>query len=77
MKPRMHAKISVALVWLGAILSLMLGDMGRWALWLGLAISIVGLIYRMVMVRCPICGKSVDGFQTLPSRCPNCGEALD
>ena len=77
MRPKMQANIAVALVWLGAIISLFGNTIGRWCLWTGLAVCIAGLIYRTVMVRCPLCGKSIDGFQSLPTHCPHCGETLD
>jgi hypothetical protein len=77
MKPRIHANIAVGLIWLGGIVSLMGNSVDRRLLWAGLAVCIAGIAYRMIMVRCPFCGRTIDGFQSLPKNCPHCGETLD
>ena len=73
---RLKLKISVAFVWIGAVVALLSKVFGGWCLLAGLAIAAAAATYRYTMIRCPRCGhKLIDG-KTVPALCPKCGEEL-
>ena len=73
---RIKVKISVAFVWIGALVALLSKMFGPWCLLAGLGIATVAAVYRYTMIRCPRCGhKLIDG-KTIPALCPKCGEEL-
>lgn len=47
-------------------------------LWLviGLLVIVSGIIYHLVMVRCPYCGYSLAGYRPLPTGCPKCHKSF-
>lgn len=44
---------------------------------IGFLVIIGGIIYHLVMVRCPHCGYSLAGYQPLPEECPKCQKAFE
>ena len=70
---RLRLKISVALVWIGALVALSSKMLGTWALVLGLAIVVAASIYRYTMIRCPYCGFRMAEGKNIPPCCPSCG----
>lgn len=70
-------KISVAFVWIGAVIALLSRYTQPWMLWVGLAIVAVAAVYRFTQIRCPHCGQPVLDTKTTPGKCPHCGEALE
>ena len=74
--PRRLAQLCVALIWLGAIVALFANSVNRSLLWVGMAISVVGLILRFTIVRCSVCGARLTDMRSVPDRCPHCGEKL-
>ena len=77
MKVKTKVKISVAFVWIGALIALLSQNLGTWLLWVGLAIVVVAGVYRFTMIRCPHCGHKLLDGNTVPSKCPNCGDSLE
>ena len=43
----------------------------------GGAIVVVGIVYHLVMVRCPYCGHSLAGYRPLPDQCPECHKRFE
>lgn len=43
----------------------------------GGAIVVVGIVYHLVMVRCPYCGHSLAGYRPLPDQCPECHKTFE
>ena len=77
MKIKTTIKVSVALVWIGALLALMAKYVGTWCLWVGLAMVVGAAIYRYTMITCPHCGHKLIEGKEAPKKCPNCGESLE
>jgi len=46
-------------------------------LWVGIAILVAGMLYRLLFVRCPHCGDRFIGLRTFPEFCPQCGKKMD
>lgn len=44
---------------------------------LGLLMILYGVLYHLLMVRCPHCGRSLAGYRPLPRECPYCHEPLE
>ena len=42
----------------------------------GLIIA-AGIVYHLVMVRCPYCGQSLAGYRPLPDECPKCHKTFE
>ena len=40
-------------------------------------IVVVGIVYHLVMVRCPYCGHSLAGYRPLPDQCPECHKTFE
>ena len=79
-KLKQHFLIHLSLLWGGLALAV-IASLARppmtWLLWVGLAIALGGLVYRVIFVKCPYCADTLAGSRTLPRRCPNCGKELD
>lgn len=43
---------------------------------LGIAVMVLGLVYRARHFKCPYCEKSFSRSQTVPTYCPHCGGKL-
>ena len=43
---------------------------------LGIAVMVLGLVYRSRHFKCPYCEKSFSRSQTVPAYCPHCGGKL-
>lgn len=69
--------ISIAFVWIGALIALASQYFDKWLLWVGLAIVVVAAIYRFTQIRCPHCGQPVLDVKTHPGKCPHCHEELE
>ena len=78
-KPSIHTKlkVSVAFVWIGAVIALLSQYSEKWLLWVGLVIVAAAAVYRFTQIRCPQCGQPVLDVKTNPGKCPHCGEALE
>ena len=72
-----QVKICVNAVWFGALLAILSRTVGKWCLWLGMAVVVVAAICRYTLIRCPHCGYKLSEGKTVPPRCPHCGEALE
>jgi hypothetical protein len=70
---RLRLKISVAFVWIGALVALLSKVFGTWCLWLGLAIVVVATLCRLTLIRCPYCGFRLAEGKNIPPCCPSCG----
>ena len=73
---RLRLKISVAFVWIGALVALLSKALGGWLLWVGIGIACLAAVYRYTMIRCPHCGQPLVYGKTIPAKCPNCGEEI-
>ena len=74
---RTQVKICVSAVWLGALLAILSQTVGKWCLWLGMAVVVVAAICRYTLIRCPHCAYKLTDGKTVPPRCPHCGETLE
>ena len=39
---------------------------------IGGLIIVIGIVYHLLLVRCPYCGHSLAGYRPLPDECPQC-----
>ena len=46
-------------------------------LWAGLFVIIAGIVYHLLLVRCPYCGHSLAGYRPFPKECPECHKSFD
>ena len=44
---------------------------------IGFIVIISGIIYHLLMVRCPYCGHSLAGYRPLPKNCPECHKTFE
>lgn len=44
---------------------------------IGFFIIIAGIVYHLVMVRCPYCNHSLAGYRPLPKKCPECHKTFE
>lgn len=75
--PKKNSIISWIIIGLGAISALLgaliVHDYGiNLLLCMGGLIVIIGIVYHLIMVRCPYCGHSLAGYRPLPDTCPKC-----
>lgn len=75
--PRKMAQLCTLLIWAGALVALFANSVDRRLLWVGLCISVLGVILRLTVVRCPVCHQRLTDMQSVPERCPYCGEKLN
>lgn len=45
--------------------------------WVGTALFLGSVIYRLIAIRCPHCGSNMLGCSVLPKCCPDCGKELE
>lgn len=80
--PKKNVFIAAMIMGAGTIL-LLIGAMAvqdlKLNLWiiLGLLMILYGVLYHLLMVRCPHCGRSLAGYRPLPRECPYCHEPLE
>ena len=46
-------------------------------LWIGFLTIIAGIVYHLVMVKCPYCGHSLVGYRPFPKECPKCHKKFE
>ena len=46
-------------------------------LWIGFLTIIAGIVYHLVMVKCPCCGHSLVGYRPFPKECPKCHKKFE
>ena len=44
---------------------------------IGGLIVVVGIVYHLLLVRCPYCGHSLAGYRPLPDECPKCHNTFE
>lgn len=44
--------------------------------WVGLAAMAVGFVWRLVFVKCPLCGSPLFQTKRIPTYCPDCGKRM-
>ena len=44
---------------------------------IGGLIVVVGIVYHLLLVRCPYCGQSLAGYNPLPDECPKCHNTFE
>ena len=45
--------------------------------WVGTALFLGSVVYRLTAIRCPHCGSNMAGCRFLPRYCPDCGQELE
>ena len=80
--PKKSSYISWIIMGIGTLLALVGAMMTReyrlnLCLFLGLAVIVGGIVYHLMMVRCPHCGHSLAGYSPLPRVCPKCEKYFD
>lgn len=75
--PKKNSIISWIIIGIGSLLAIigaMITQEYKVNLWLtiGFLVIVAGIIYHLVMVRCPYCGHSLAGYRPLPKDCPKC-----
>ena len=45
--------------------------------WVGTALFLSSVVYRLTAIRCPHCGSNMAGCRFLPRCCPDCGQELE
>ena len=45
--------------------------------WVGTALFLGSVVYRLIAIRCPHCGSNMAGCRFLPRCCPDCGKELE
>ena len=74
-----HIRISVILIlagWAIALLSICLFKSVSWLSFIGLALVIAGILWRLHYIKCPHCFDKLLGCRVIPKYCPNCGKEL-
>ena len=80
--PEKHLIISWSILGIGALLAI-IGAMTtqeykiNLCLMIGILVIVGGIIYHLVMVRCPYCGHSLAGYRPLPKECPKCHKSFE
>lgn len=46
-------------------------------IWVGTALFLGSVVYRLTAIRCPHCGSNMAGCRFLPKCCPDCGKELE
>lgn len=54
-----------------------LEDKPTWTIWLGIGCVIIGVVWRVIFIKCPHCGDGLTGSRIVPKTCPSCGKSLD
>ena len=77
-KSKVHSALflgGAALIILGCSLSDPLEF--HWLIWVGTALFLGSVVYRLTAIRCPHCGSNMAGCRFLPRCCPDCGQELE
>ena len=77
-KSKVHSALflgGAALIILGCSLSDPLEF--HWLIWVGTALFLGSVVYRLTAIRCPHCGSNMTGCRFLPRCCPDCGQELE
>lgn len=82
MTTRDHIRIHSILFWFGVAIVVVSHIFSKplephWLLWVGVAVFLGALIYRILMVKCPYCGSGLYSCRILPEYCPDCGKELE
>lgn len=77
-----HVRIHMILFWSGVAFAVAGSIFSKplqphWLLWLGIAVFLASLLYRVVTVKCPHCADKLLGSRVIPKHCPNCGKELE
>lgn len=60
-----------------ALISFLSEPKPHFTLWLAIGFVIVGVIWRIIFIKCPHCGDGLTASRRIPKICPNCGKSLD
>ena len=76
-----HVMIHTAMLVLGAMVTAIGAKISSFGslhpvAWIGLLVIAAGLIWRLIIIKCPYCGSGLYGVRSLPQHCPDCGEKL-
>ena len=44
---------------------------------IGAMVVIGGIVYHLIMVKCPYCGCSLVGYRPIPKECPKCHKKFE
>ena len=76
-----HVEIHFTTVVIGAVLIVIgcqLGEFGSLSplAWLGILTVALGILWRVLFVKCPHCGSRLYSARGIPEYCPDCGGKL-
>ena len=77
-KSKIHSALflgGAAVIVLGCWLSQPLEP--NFLVWIGTALFLSSVVYRLTAIRCPYCGSNMAGCRFLPQCCPDCGKELN
>lgn len=77
-KSKIHAALyfgGAAIIVLGCALSDPLEF--HWLIWVGTALFLGSVVYRLTDIRCPHCGSLFRLRGGIPKHCPECGKYID
>ena len=80
--PQKHAFIS-CLILVTGILLVVIGAMTtkeykiNLCLLIGAIVVIGGIVYHLIMMKCPYCGCSLVGYRPIPKECPKCHKKFE
>ena len=77
-KSKIHSALflgGAAVIVLGCWLSQPLEP--NFLVWIGTALFLSSVVYRLTAIRCPYCGSNMAGCRFLPKCCPDCGKELN
>ena len=77
-KSKIHSALflgGAAVIVLGCWLSQPLEP--NFLVWIGTALFLSSVFYRLTAIRCPCCGSNMAGCRYLPKYCPDCGKELN
>lgn len=75
--PKKNAIVSWLILGMGAFLAV-IGAMTtkeyrvNLCLLIDALVIVGGIVYHLIMVRCPYCGHSLAGYRPIPEKCPKC-----
>jgi len=80
--PKKNSVISWIIIGIGALLAVIGAMITReykvnLLLIIGGLIVVVGIVYHLVLVRCPCCGHLLAGYRPLPDECPKCHNTFE
>ena len=80
--PQKHAAISCLILVTGILLAV-IGAMTtkeykiNLCLLIGAIVVIGGIVYHLIMMKCPYCGCSLVGYRPIPKECPKCHKKFE